>query len=133
MDWFQSKNKITFFLRVFDIPPSKYFTYTLVILIGLVFLSTSEDVVRMSYVNSFFPCTARLWNFLPTECFPLTYDLNGFKSRVNRHLFYLGFLSSAFLYTFILFFILLSLSFPFILIFFSIPHNGFSALHGVKP
>ena len=27
------------------------------------------------YVNSFFPCTARLWNSLPIECFPLTYDL----------------------------------------------------------
>ena len=32
------------------------------------------------YVNSFFPCTARLWNSLPIECFPLTYDLSGFKS-----------------------------------------------------
>ena len=32
------------------------------------------------YVNSFFPRTARLWNSLPIECFPLTYDLSGFKS-----------------------------------------------------
>ena len=31
------------------------------------------------YVNSFFPCTARLWNSLPIECFPLTYDLNGYN------------------------------------------------------
>ena len=38
------------------------------------------------YINSFFPHTARLWNSLPIECFPLTYDLNGFKSRINRHL-----------------------------------------------
>ena len=38
------------------------------------------------YVNSFFPRTARLWNDLPIECFPWTYDLNGFKSRINRHL-----------------------------------------------
>ena len=30
------------------------------------------------YINSFFPWTARLWNFLPEECFLLTYDLNGF-------------------------------------------------------
>ena len=36
------------------------------------------------YVNSFFPRTARRWNTLPVECFPLTYDLNGFKSRINR-------------------------------------------------
>ena len=39
------------------------------------------------HVNSFSPCRARVWNFLPAECFPLTYDLNGFKSRVNRHIF----------------------------------------------
>ena len=36
------------------------------------------------YVNSFFPRTARFWNPLPIECFPLTYDLGGFKSRINR-------------------------------------------------
>ena len=29
-------------------------------------------------VSSFFPCTARLWNSLPAECFPLTYYWNGF-------------------------------------------------------
>ena len=40
------------------------------------------------YVNSFFPHTGRLWNSLPTECFPLTYD--GFKSRINRHLLTVG-------------------------------------------
>ena len=39
------------------------------------------------YVNSFFPHTARLWNSLPIECFPLTYDLSGFKSRINRYIF----------------------------------------------
>ena len=38
------------------------------------------------YVNSFFPHTARLWNSLPIECFPLTYDLSGLKSRINRYL-----------------------------------------------
>ena len=37
-------------------------------------------------VNSFFPRTDRLRNSVPIECFPLTYDLHGFKSRVNRHL-----------------------------------------------
>ena len=37
-------------------------------------------------VNSFFPRTAKLWNSLPIECFALTYDLNGFKSRINRYL-----------------------------------------------
>ena len=38
------------------------------------------------YVNSFFPHKARLWNSLPIECFPLTYELSGFKSRINRNL-----------------------------------------------
>ena len=42
------------------------------------------------YVNSFFPCTARLWNSLPRECFSLTYDLIGFKSRINRYLLTVG-------------------------------------------
>ena len=38
------------------------------------------------YVSNFFPRTAKLWNSLPIECFPLTYDLSGFNSRINRHL-----------------------------------------------
>ena len=42
------------------------------------------------YVNSFFPCTAKLWNSLPIEYFPLTYDLSGFKSRINRHILTVG-------------------------------------------
>ena len=42
------------------------------------------------YVNSFFPCTAKLWNSLPIKCFPLTYDLSGFKPRINRHLLTAG-------------------------------------------
>ena len=43
------------------------------------------------YVNSFFPRTRRLWNSLPIECFPLTYDLSGFRSRINRHLLTVGY------------------------------------------
>ena len=43
------------------------------------------------YANSLFPCTARLWNSLPIECSPLTYDLNDFKSRINRHPLTVGF------------------------------------------
>ena len=41
-------------------------------------------------VNNFFPRTARPWNSLPIECFPLIYNLNGFKSRINRHLLTVG-------------------------------------------
>ena len=29
-------------------------------------------------VNSFFTCTARLWNSVPIECFLLTYDISDF-------------------------------------------------------
>ena len=44
------------------------------------------------YVHSVFIRTAEcsIWNSLPIECFPLTYDLNGFKSRINRHLLTIG-------------------------------------------
>ena len=42
------------------------------------------------YVNSFFPRTARPWNSLPIECFSLTYDHSGFKSKINRHLLTVG-------------------------------------------
>ena len=35
------------------------------------------------YINSFFSRTAELRNSLSVECFRLTYDLNGFKSRIN--------------------------------------------------
>ena len=41
-------------------------------------------------VSSFFPRTAGLWNSLHTECFSLTYNLSGLKSRINRHLLTLG-------------------------------------------
>ena len=42
------------------------------------------------YVNNFFPRTARLWNSLPIECFPLTYDPSGFKCRINRYILTVG-------------------------------------------
>ena len=45
-----------------------------------------EDVCA----NSFFPRTAKLWNCLPIECFPLTYDLSGLKFRINRHTLTVG-------------------------------------------
>ena len=50
------------------------------------------------YVNSFFPHTARLWNSLPIEYSPLTYNLNGFKSRINRQLLTVGSFKRDFLY-----------------------------------
>ena len=42
------------------------------------------------YTNSVSPGAAKMWNSLCIECFPLTYNLNGFKSRINRHLLTVG-------------------------------------------
>ena len=68
----------------------------------MIFLSVSiprgyKDV----YVNSFFPRTARLSNSLPIECFPLTYNLIGFKSRINKQQLPVGFFQRDFLYALI--------------------------------
>ena len=54
----------------------------------MIFLSPFLDVTRMSM--SIVSLT-RLWNSLSIEYFPLTYNLNGFKSRITGHLLTLGF------------------------------------------
>ena len=56
---------------------------------------------RTLCVNKLFLCTARLWNSLPIGCFHLTYDTNGFKYKINRHLLSLGSLYIDFLYVLI--------------------------------
>ena len=66
----------------------------------------------------------KLWNSLLIECFPLIYDLNGFKSRINRHLFYLQVLLKQ-----------ISCMLSSLCISFScnyMPRSGCSALHGVN-
>lgn len=40
------------------------------------------------YINIFSPCAVKICSFPLVECFPLTYDLNCFKSKVNRHFLY---------------------------------------------
>ena len=50
-----------------------------------VFSVTIPRCYKDVYISSFFPLTARLWNSPPKESFPLAYDLNGLKSRINRH------------------------------------------------
>ena len=50
------------------------------------FTVTIPRCYKDAYVNSFFRCTVRPWNSLTIECFPLTYNLNGFKAKINRHL-----------------------------------------------
>ena len=47
------------------------------------FSATIPRCYKDVYVNSFFSHTGRLWNSLPIEFFPLTYDLSGFKSRME--------------------------------------------------
>ena len=54
------------------------------------FLVSIPRCYKDVHVNRFFPRIARLWNSLPIECFPWTYDLNGFKYRINRHLLTVG-------------------------------------------
>ena len=52
-------------------------------------------------VYSFFPRIVRLWNSLSIECFPMTYDLNDFKCRTNKHLLTVGSFWRNFLYVLI--------------------------------
>ena len=49
----------------------------------IIFLSPFLDVIRMSMSTVSFLTP---WDSLSIECFPLTYDLHGFKSGINRHL-----------------------------------------------
>ena len=62
-----------------------------------------EGGLLVIFVNTFFPRTARLWNSLPIECFPLSYNLNGFKSRINRRLLTAGSFLRDLLYALIFF------------------------------
>ena len=54
------------------------------------FSVTIPKCYKDEYVNSFFRHTTRPRDSLPIECFPLTYDLNGFKFRINRQLLPVG-------------------------------------------
>ena len=54
------------------------------------FCVTISRCYEYAYVNSFVPWTAKLWNSLSIECSLLTYNLNGFMSRINRHLLNVG-------------------------------------------
>ena len=56
---------------------------------GFVFVTIAR-CYKDVYVKSFFPLTARPWNSLPIEFFPLTYDLKGFRSRIKRDLLIVG-------------------------------------------
>ena len=51
---------------------------------------TIPGCYKDDYINSFFAHTARPRNSLPVECFPLTYGLHSFKSRINKNLLTVG-------------------------------------------
>ena len=74
-------------------------------------------------IHSFFSGTARLWNSLPIECFHVNFDLNGFKSRINRYFSTVGSFWTDFLYalTFLCFFSCNAM-----------PRSGCSVLRGVN-
>ena len=59
----------------------------------MIFLSPFLDVTRMSMstVSFLTQLGSGILCLAPIECFPLTYDLNGFKSRINRHLLTAGY------------------------------------------
>ena len=48
------------------------------------FFGTIPRCYKNGYVNSFFPSTPRLWNSLPAECFPLTYDVSGISPELKQ-------------------------------------------------
>ena len=54
------------------------------------FSVTIPSCYKGVYVNSFFSHIPRLWNSPLLECFPLIYNLNGFKSRIGRHILTVG-------------------------------------------
>ena len=106
-----------FYLLILAAPP-------LVVLIGcMIFLTPFLDVIRMSMSTVSFSRTPRFWYSLHAECFPLTYDLNSFKSRVNRHLFNRHLSKKISSTIFIFFFFFCN----------AIPCRGCSALHERKP
>ena len=38
----------------------------------------------LSHKSSFIPGTCHLWNFLSSSCFPESYNLPSFKSKINK-------------------------------------------------
>ena len=62
------------------------------------FYVTIPRCYKDGYANSFFPHTATSWNSLAIEGFPLSYDLSGCMSRINRHLSTVGSFQTDFLF-----------------------------------
>ena len=81
-------------------------------------------MLQGSLVNGFFPCTARLWNYMALKLstyrmISFIYDRTGFKSRINRYLLPVDSFKTDFLQALIF------------LYFFFLNHSDCSALLGV--
>ena len=96
----------------------------------MIFLSSFLDVTRISMSTVSF-LTQLDSGILSIECFPLTYDLLGFKSRINRHLLTAGSFETDCLYAACCF--LYALIFLYFFSCNSKPRSGCSALYGVNP
>ena len=70
----------------------------LIILMDFLIFLLPFLVLQGCLCQQFLSRTARLWNSMPIECFHLTYDLCGFKSRVKRHLLTVGSFETDLLY-----------------------------------
>ena len=68
----------------------QFFTHDTIEITNEVNTSHSQSELSIFAICTLDSRTARLWNSLPMECFPLTYDLSGFKSSINRHLLTVG-------------------------------------------
>ena len=66
------------------------------------FTASIPRCYKDAYVSSFFRRTVRLQNSLPIECFPLTYNLNDFKAKINRPLLFVGSFQKDFIHTLII-------------------------------
>ena len=62
----------------------------LFVLIDCMIFCHLSQMLQECLCQQFFSHTARLWNSLPIECFPLTYGLNGSKSKINMYLISTG-------------------------------------------
>ena len=72
------------------------------------FSATMPRCYKDIQFNSFFPRTARHWNSLSIECFPLIFDFSSINSRISGNLLTVGSFQTDFLYalTFLCFFFL---------------------------
>ena len=66
-------------------------------------IPTGYKDVCINISTNYFQLQLGLWNYFPEECFTLTFDLNGLKTRVTWYFLYLDSWLTAFLYTICLF------------------------------